>query len=261
MSFLQRLTDRLVLQPSTHPLETGERERVLFSVNDFQLEMWQSSVLRNGNKPKLLVIKFPGTGGRAERAGVHPVDIWSDLSAIVWAVNHRGYGGSHGPASLLNFAQTIDAVWQQVESRHPGVPVLAVGNSLGCLSALYLASRYPVAGVMVKNGPALARMIATRPKYNWWNFGFAGKVAQQVPIELDSILNAQRCRCAGLFIRSSADRVIPAKYQVPIFDAYQGPKREFLVVGADHHDRVPETQEKGYYQSLNWLRDNLPIGE
>ncbi len=258
MTFLQRLTDRFVLQPTTDPIDTGNRERMLYSVNDFPLEIWKSSTNGNSASPELLVIKFPGTGGRAERAGVHPVDVWPGVTAEVWAVNHRGYGGSHGPASLQNFAQTCDAVWRQVEERYPGLPVLVTGNSLGCMSALYMAARFPVSGLMLRDGFSLAQMIFLRSRYNWWNLRLlAPHIAQQVPIDLDAILNGKRCKMPALFIRSAEDRVIPGEYQIQIYNAFAGPKREFLVVGADHGERIPERLEGAYCESIVWLREQM----
>lgn len=256
MSILHWALDRISLQPTNQFVDPESRTRLTVPVNDYEVEIWKSSTVTTGFA-KLLIIKFPGTAGRAERSTVHPLEVWQDIEADVWAVNHCGYGGSHGPASLRNFTMTCDAVWQQARRVHDG-PMIVTGNSLGCLSALYMAARFDVAGIILRNGFGLAQLIAGRKKYTWTSLGVAHWVARCVPLDLDSILNAQQCTSPALYVRSAADRLVPARFQREVFDALAGPKREFLVLGADHADRIPESQTAGYIKSLRWLRDNLP---
>lgn len=134
-----------------------------------------------------------------------------------------------------------------------------MGSSLGCLSALYVSARYPVAGVMLRNGFDLAELISKRRKYNWWNLGAGRRVAHEVPVSLSATLNAQRSQCPGLFVRSASDRLIPEPFQVAVYDAFAGRKHEFLIIGADHHEPVPDNQAENYVKALNWLRTEINI--
>ena len=247
--FLKWLTDKAALRPTTKAIDTGDRERVTFPVNDFEVEAWKILYSVDSNRPGVLVIKFPGTAGRAERAGPHPLEIWENVNGEVWAINHRGYGGSHGPASLQNFSLTIDCLWQYIQDIASDKKVLVCGNSLGCISALYMAKRFPVDGLLLRNGFCLARLIFMRPKYNWWNFGMAAHLANEVPQELHAVSNAKLCQMPCLFVRSEKDSVIPAVYQVAVYNAYAGPKKEFLNIGADHADRISADQEDGLSQT------------
>lgn len=251
---LSRLADRLILCPTTDPIETGSLQRQLINAPVGEIEAW--TTLSNPNaipesKIDLIAIKFPGTGGRAENSGPHPFEVWQDRVTEVWTINHAGYGGSAGVASMQNMAGTCDAVWSHVARQYPDMPIWVVGNSLGSVSALYLAARQNVAGIYLRNPVPTQQLIATRPKYNWWSFGLAKHIARQIPAELDSIENASRSRCPALFVRSEFDRVIPAKYQHMIFDNYAGEKKEFVISGADHHHLVPETQTEAYLNFLN----------
>ncbi len=202
----------------------------------------------DGRKPPpgLLAIKFPGTAGRAERGGPHPFELFGNVISEVWTINPIGYGGSDGVASLRTTATTCDAVWDAVKQRYPGKPIAVVGNSLGCLSALYLASRQPVAGVYLRNPVALQQMIATRPRYNWWNFGLARQIARQVPGELDAVTNSAPSQAPLLMVTSEKDRVSPPRYQNLIFDAYQGPKFRFVIKNASHGSPIPDEQVAPY---------------
>ncbi len=254
-TILSRFADRLILCPSTDPIDVEDRRRVAIPGRDGEIECW---VTKSGDagvpSRRCVVIKFPGAAGRAERGRPYPFHLWDDCVAEVWTVNHRGYGGSAGEASVQNFVQTCDDVWEFIHQHHPDTPVVVTGNSLGGISALYLAGRYETAGILLRNPPPLAQMIAGRPRYNWWNFGLARIIARQVPPELDAIENAARADCPALFVRSERDRVIPQPFQQMIIDRYEGPLREFWISQARHHDPVGQDQEAEYLAAVEWLR-------
>ena len=252
---LEHIADRLILRPTTGPVETEGRSRQTIDTPVGVIEAWLSYSQSLEQVPRLsevqrVAIKFPGTAGRAERGGPHPFELFPEILTEIWTVNHAGYGGSAGPASLAKFAPVCDAVWHAVQQRYPHLPVVAVGNSLGCVSALYLSARHNLAGIFLRNPVALQAMIRTRPRYNWWNFGSAKWIADRIPQELDAIENARRSQCPALLLRSENDRVAPARYQRMILDAYAGPKWEFVLPGAGHHDRVSEDQVEPYLKFL-----------
>jgi len=245
-TFLSRLADRLVLRPSTDPIDAEDRQRILIPFDGGHLEAWANEVHQDIESPKLIALKFPGTGGRAERAGPHPCELWPDFASKIWTINPAGYGGSDGPATLQTMAAQCDAVLSFVHKELPDHRILLTGNSLGCLSALYLGARNKVVGIYLRNPPPLQQLIASRPKYNWWNFGTARFVAAEVPSELDAIANAARCECPAFFLRSEKDTVVPEPYQRKIIDAYQGSKQEFIIPGAEHDEFVEEADFDSY---------------
>ena len=269
----QRLVDRLILQPSTNPIDPEHRRRVGIPLGTGEIEAWVTGsdptynshlVIHSHTTPAAgantrsgidrIAIKFPGTGGRAERSGPHPFEIDVDRKTEIWTVNPPGYGGSSGSATITSIAATGDAVWEHLTTHYPGVPIAVVGNSLGCAAALYLAAGKDVAGIYLRNPVPLQQMISSRWKYNWWNFGLARVLARWIPDELDTIENAKRCSCPLLLIRSERDRVSPERYQQLIFGAFRGEKSEFVIEGADHHDQVSDRQRDEYVISIkNWL--------
>jgi pimeloyl-ACP methyl ester carboxylesterase len=270
MSLLSKLADRMILCPSTDPIDPNDNRReVLHCENGIEIEAYvstwgdfDSSSLRDTEK--LLVLKIPGTGGRAERSTVHPCELIvgdGDKSpfkaAQVWTLNHRGYGQSSGPASLQHFVSTIEKFWTFMGQRFPNEKKLVAGNSLGCISALYLARHKNVDSILIRNPPPLARLIADRPRYNAWNFGMAKFIANQVPSELDSLVNASGADCPALLVTSEKDRVVPFKYQQEILDVYRGPIKQFVIQGAGHADRIPPHQESEYLAAIDWLGRTL----
>ena len=254
MALLSRIADRLILQPSTHFIDPEDLEQRLIPSPGGKVEVWISRIESvSSNSIPIVILKFPGAGGRAERGRVHPAEFWPDISAEVWTVNQRGFGGTPGPASIQSFSETCDAVWEGAIKAFPNHRILVYGNSLGCLSALYLSARFPVVGAYLRNPPALAQMIATRARYTWWNFGFSKLIANQVPQELDSVENAGRSTCPALFIQSQLDKVIPPKYQEMVTSEYGGQNHQFLIRGADHHHGTPDDQQEEYVEAVRWL--------
>ena len=258
MKFFTYLADRLILQPTTHYVDPEELKRLAIVTPSGEVEAWTtSSEANSSSSSKVLLLKFPGTGGRAERSGLHPGDAWPDVSCVSWTINHRGYGGSQGPATIQNFAETCDSVYSAAAELFPQHKIVVYGNSLGCLSALYVSARFPVAGAYIRNPPPLAQMIATRPRYTWWSLGLSRLIANQVPSTLDSIKNARRTNCPVLFIQSELDRVIPTHYQELIIEQFGGAVRKLVLRGADHHHRAAESQLEEYTDAVRWLGNRV----
>jgi pimeloyl-ACP methyl ester carboxylesterase len=262
MSLLSTIADRLILCPSTDPIDPGENRReLIFDSDDVEIEAWVSrhGDFDSASAPKrLIVLKIPGTGGRGERASVHPAELMvgpgkAFEASEVWTLNHRGYGRSTGPASLKNFVSTIESFWDFIQARFPTETKLVTGNSLGCVSALYLSRHKPIDGLLLRNPPPLQQMISTRPRYNWWSFGLAKFIGNQVPDLLDSINNAYMTSCPALFVTSEKDRVVPPKYQRQIMDVYLGKTKQFIIERADHHHGIPGHQENEYLAAVAWL--------
>jgi len=247
---LAKLADRFVLRPSNDPIDPEDRQRVLIPFDGGHLEVWMNEVHQNINSPKLIALKFPGTGGRAERAGPHPCELWPDFASKIWTINPAGYGGSDGPATLQTLAAQSEAVLSFARKELPDHQILLIGNSLGCLSALYLGSRHEVAGIFVRNPPPLRQLIADREKYNWWNFGMARLLAAQIPKELDPIDNASRCTCPAFFLRSEKDSLVPESYQRKVINAYAGTLQEFIIPGAEHDEFVAEEDFDSYRAAI-----------
>jgi uncharacterized protein len=258
---LSRLADRLILCPTCQPLDTEGKlcRRVEFAGG--AVELWNPQGRESPpGEADLYILKFGGTGSRAERATPHPAEAWGDLNAEVWAVNPPGYGGSGGRATLGLLAAAVEAAYLHVRRRAGQRPMVVTGNSLGTAYALHVAAKHRVDGLILRNPPPLRQMIVGR--YGWWN-GFLGAmlIAAQTPRELDSIANAARCKSPAVILSSQRDRAVPARYQRMILDAYAGEKQVLELPGADHADPLSESQLDRYRELLDWLRRQIKLAK
>jgi pimeloyl-ACP methyl ester carboxylesterase len=243
------LADRLILCPSRHRIPC-ESERRWIDWEGGRFETWVQRTIV-GREIELLVLKFSGTGGRAERSTNHPADCWSDLATEVWTVNPPGYGGSPGRASLAYTTAIAEAAWKAVDEVADGRPVLVTGNSLGSLPALYLAAHSPVAGLLLRNPVPLREVILAR-------YGrLASMIARQVPSQLCPIRNAAQADAPAVIVTSGKDRMVPPSLQQKVISKYAGAAQVLRLVDADHADPPSDDELQEYVKLLNWLRKRV----
>ncbi|MCP4193622.1 MAG: alpha/beta hydrolase [Planctomycetaceae bacterium] len=250
----QMIADRLILRPSQHSISTTEKSRQMLPFGRGSIETWIQRV--GTNRPEeidVFVLKFSGTAGRAERATYHPLDYWTNLRAELWSVNPPGYGGSSGTASLKTLADAARCVYAEIKAIAADRPIVIMGNSLGTVSALYLASQFDVAGLILRNPPPLRQLIMGR--HGWWNLWLGSTIiSRKVPLQLCSIQNAQACRCPAVFLSSRQDETVPAIYQDKVIQAYGGPSRIVKLKEADHATSLNLVEQREYSQNLEWIR-------
>ncbi len=265
---LSRFADRCIFCPTTDKLPTEGKTRRAIPFRGGELEVWTQrtdSLAADGNRaaqgaePQLFVLKLSGTAGRAERATLHPFEVWSDIAGEVWAANPPGYGGSTGPATLTTFAAAAGAVFDELQRVAAGRPIVVTGNSLGTATALHLAANHQdIAAVILRNPPPLRELI--RGKFGWRTLGLGPLlVGSRIPPELDSIANARRAIAPAVILTSLKDRMVPPAIQRHVIDAYAGPKRLVELADADHAFELTEEQQYEYADALRWLQRQLPV--
>ena len=226
---LTRLADRLVLKPSTHPIESETSCRKTIPLFGGELEYYADHVTASKEGPatgKLLLIKFPGTGGRAERATTHPAECWGG-DTVTWTINPPGYGGSTGPATLQRYPEMVRSIGRHASEVEPDRKIVVTANSLGGISALALAANFPVAGVLLRNPAPIHQLIGRRPKYVVPTLGLSKLVAATIPAELDCVANASKTSCPVWFVTCEQDRTVPPRFQEQVWDNLLGIKVAF----------------------------------
>ncbi len=186
--------------------------------------------------------------GNAEDLGdIAPVlDILYDAGFSVFAYDYRGYGLSDGRPSERHAYADIDAAYAYLREELGLGPaqIIAFGRSVGGGSAVDLASRQPVAGLILESSFTQAfRVVVPFPFLPFDKFRNLDKLAQvQAPV---------------LVIHGTADRVIPLHHGQQLFAAAPEPKQAFWVDGAGHNDLVWVAGDR-YSAALQGFAELLP---
>lgn len=251
------LADRLILSPTRHPVPAPGKSSLRLARGDVDLELWiQSSEAGDGAGPGPFVLKFPGTGSRAEDAETLALRCWDDLDVTVWSVNPPGYGNSGGRASLRNIPTMAMAAVDSIRMAAGERPIIVEGFSLGCVAALYVAARGAVDGLLLRNPPPLREVV--RHRTGRWSLGLVpALISRGIPVSIDSIRNAAACSVPALFVTALRDPVVPAVCQRRIVDAYAGACRVLEQPEGEHATPFSALEMARLKRSAAWLLDSV----
>lgn len=251
MNLLRTIANRLVLEPTTDPIDPEVRRRIAIACGDDEMEAWIHQP--ESSAPEWFVLKFPGAGGRAERVGTFPAETFSDCCEV-WGINPPGYGSSTGRACVSKMPVVAEAAWEAIRSTAGNRPVLVTGTSLGAMYALYVAARFPVAGVFIRHAAPVHQLI--RGKHDRWSFGIASKtIGRQLSSEMDAVENAKNCPAPVFISIAEQDKVIPPEYQFELARSFAGSTTQFVLKKGRHHSLVDESQQEEFDHLVQtWVR-------
>lgn len=248
------LADRLVLYPSTFPVNSGAAKRTAIPFQKGELEIWtsQSQAVQSSGRVDAYILRFYGNADRAERWVAMEAEEWDRRAVEVWGVNYPGYGGSTGPARLATIGPAALAAYDALKSVAGDRPIIIFGASIGTTPALHIAAHRAVTGVILHNPPPLRQLILRQ--YGWWNLWLlAAPVAMQIPRDLDNIANAKAAHAPAIFMLAEADEIIAPRFQRLVVEAYAGEKRVIDLSGASHNSPVEGAAVADLHRALEWL--------
>ena len=251
---LAPLPDRLLLFPTTDRLDAGVAVRKAIPFEDGELEVWTaaSRLARQQGQAEIFVLRFYGNADRADRWVAAEAEMWNNRAVEVWGMNYPGFGGSTGPARLARLGPAALTAFDELQKKAGAHPIVVFGASLGTTTALHVAAKRKVAGLILHNPPALRQIILRQ--FGWWNLWlFAGPMAQKIPADLDSIANARAVRVPAIFLLAENDEVVAPKFQRLVVDAYAGEKRVIPLLGAGHNSPVEGAALTEFKNGLDWL--------
>jgi hypothetical protein len=167
------------------------------------------------------------THGNAEDLGdIQPVlQQLRNTGFSVFAYDYRGYGTSQGTPSERNAYRDIDTAYNYLIQQLGVSPqrIIAYGRSVGAGSAVDLASRKPLAGLIMESAFTTAfRVIVPFPILPFEKFRNIDKL--------------KKVNCPVLVMHGKADEVIPFSHGQKLFAAAREPKRYLWVDEAGHND-------------------------
>jgi alpha-beta hydrolase superfamily lysophospholipase len=143
----------------------------------------------------------------------------------VFAYDYQGYGTSEGRPSQRHAYEDEDAAYNfLVESMHVQPNrIIAYGHSVGSGPACDLASRRPLAGLILESAFTSAFRVMTRVRV--------------LPFDkFDNLSKIKSVRCPVLVMHGTEDSVIKTAHGKKLFAAANQPKQALWVEGANHND-------------------------
>ncbi|OYP36339.1 alpha/beta fold hydrolase [Rhodopirellula sp. MGV] len=253
----RRILDRFVLRPSRNQLDFGQKQRYWFESNENRDEYFVSDP-SPAQTPDLLIIKFPGTAGRAERATDWPGNVLPHVHVRSCTWNAPGYGGSTGKASLSRIAQRAEAFFlhlaDQVNTERTAIWL--TGNSLGCATATYLTSKYGdrIDGLVLRNPPPLietVKRVADRYPLGRWAYA----IADSLPESMNLLHTAPNVITPVVMLQSELDELVPLALQDEVFELLSSPKHRVVMKGIGHAGLINDDHLPSISESIRWLWD------
>ncbi|MGK7889904.1 MAG: alpha/beta hydrolase [Leptolyngbyaceae cyanobacterium] len=143
----------------------------------------------------------------------------------VFAYDYRGYGTSDGQPGERNAYQDAEAAYRYLtqELDVPPNQIILYGRSVGGGSAVDLATRYSVAGLILES-----------------TFTSAFRVVVPFPIlpfdKFPNLDKLDQVRCPVLVMHGEADQTIPISHGQALYQAAPDPKLSLWVEEAGHND-------------------------
>ena len=188
------------------------------------------------------VLYFGGNGYSIARMGGQTASVYGKLPVNLVLVDHRGYGGSTGSASLpalmSDAVEAYDAV--RADATLGGLPVVVHGHSLGSFMAGALADGRTLDGLVLESTVTTAEAWTAflRSQQRWWIRAVVWRVRPGETLRgLGNAGPVSRLDEPVLFVVGEDDDVTPPEFSRELFEAAPGPeedRRLVVVAGRDH---------------------------
>ncbi len=168
-----------------------------------------------------------------------------DRGFSVVGLDYRGYGLSTGEPSEANAYADAATAFRYV-TQDLGVRadrIILYGRSLGSGPTIDLATREPVAGLVVQSGFVSAFRTVTGIKLLPWD-------------RFENLDQMPRVRCPVLVMHGDQDHTVPFSHGRSLFAAAPEPKQALWIEGARHNNLVDVAGER-YWKALETFADSL----
>ncbi|MBN3869321.1 alpha/beta hydrolase [Nostoc sp. JL33] len=156
----------------------------------------------------------------------------------VFAYDYRGYGTSEGKPTESHAYEDIDSAYNYLTQTLKISPerIIVLGRSVGGSSAVNLAMRKPVAGLIIESSFISAFQVIVPFRI--------------LPFDkFPNLDNIKKVKCPILVIHGKADDIIPFAHGEKLFNAAISPKLYLWVEKANHNDLFWVAEEK-YQKTL-----------
>jgi len=204
-----------------------------------------SATTLEAEKAKYTVIYSYGNGGDLASEYYNLIRL-QKLGFNVFSYDYHGYGMSSGKPSERNCYADIDAAYKYVteELKVPSSRVIIYGYSLGGGPSVDLASRKPVAGLILQSTYTSIFVVRTRVRLLPFD-------------EFNNLDKINKVHCPLLIMHGRSDKMIAFKNSERLYQRANAPKTRLWVDGADH-DNLPEIAGDKYTTAVKEFVASLP---
>lgn len=162
---------------------------------------------------------------------------WTGYGLEAIAVEHPGFGASEGPPSVEALYGAADAAlaFARARATELGVPLFAIGTSLGTFCAVHVAAT-GTCEALVLRAPPSSLLAAAKVHYPWL------PVSWFLKHRFDNLATAPKVTCRAIVVHGDRDEVVPLEHGRAVQQALSGPS-EFVVATGFGHNDVPFSAE------------------
>ncbi|MEH1863914.1 MAG: alpha/beta hydrolase [Nostoc sp.] len=166
----------------------------------------------------------------------------------VFAYDYRGYGTSQGKATESHAYEDINSAYNYLTEnlKIPPEKIIVLGRSVGGGSAVNLATRKPIAGLILESSFISAFQVIVPFRI--------------LPFDkFPNMDNIKQVKCPILVIHGEADDIIPFAHGEKLFNAAISPKLYLWIKEANHNDLfwvAEKKYQKALQQFTNLVKEN-----
>ncbi len=253
--------ERLVFFPDRYatnewdPSRMGvEVEDVFFTTSDgVRLHAWWAAPPPAEQAPAtaLTILYFHGNAGNLTNR-IENIAFLQQLPANVLAVDYRGYGKSEGRPTEAGVYLDAQAAYDYLFHERGVVPdhLVVLGQSLGVAVAVDLASKRPVAGLILEGGfPSAGRVVQRTMGLPGLRFVIRSK--------FDSAAKLKEISVPVLVAHCTRDPVLPYALGEELYAAANQPKT-FVSYDSDYHEPLFFANPPDYAARLRAFLESAP---
>lgn len=219
---------RMIYVPDqTAAFNVSEKRTLTYKTVD-GLELTSFFSLPKINEKTILVLFHGNAGHAGHRYQKTAGFIQAGYGVVV--MGYRGYGGNAGRPSENVFYGDADGLMQTlIEKGHAPENIILYGESLGTGVASYIATKYPVKGMILETPYTSLTNVASE-HYPV----FPVKILMRD--RFDTMSRLSQIKAPILFMHGTDDQVIPMHHSHDLYNACQGIKQIKIFEGGAHNN-------------------------
>ena len=232
--FLVSCERRIIYHPYKYPEGNWSPSSSLVSKEDVhfisgdgvRLHGWYIS----STSSNATLLWFHGNAGNITHRLVN-IEALKPLDLDIFIFDYRGYGKSEGEPNEEGIYLDSQAAYDWLVKVKRIIPekIILFGRSLGGICAVEVASKNPVAGIILESTfPSAGKM--ARKLFPVLPLGWAMKS------KFDAIGKVPNLKIPKLFLHGTRDKIVPYNLGRELFSAAAEPKTFYDIEGAGHND-------------------------